>query len=379
MNPNTADALTVSLGDRSYPIHIGADLLTSDRLRTLLTPYVVGREVLVLTNPTVSALFTAQLKSALQKYQVDVFEMADGEQHKNLASYAQVQAHLLEKRHSRSTTVIALGGGVVGDLAGFVAATYQRGVNFIQIPTTLLAQVDSSVGGKTAVNHDLGKNMIGAFYQPRVVIIDTQALRSLPPREFSAGMAEVVKYGVIADAEFFAWLEDNATRLASQDPAALQQAIRRSCEIKSEVVAQDERESGVRAILNFGHTFAHAIETLSGYGVALHGEAVSVGMVMASSLSERLRLAPQGTTDRLQALLQGFDLPVELSRYRSAGGSPDYAPTSMLEKMAMDKKAVSGRMRFVLTHGLGTAQVHELSSAQIDGPLDAVLREFSLA
>jgi len=374
-----ADTVNVSLGDRSYPIHIGANLLAVEHLTRLLAPHILGVEVLVLTNPTVAPLYVSRVLEALTQYRVDVFEMADGEQYKSLASYGEVQAYLLEKKHSRSTTIIALGGGVVGDLAGFVAATYQRGVNFIQVPTTLLAQVDSSVGGKTAVNHPLGKNMIGAFYQPRAVVIDTLALDSLPPREFAAGMAEVIKYGVIADAEFFNWLEENAPRLASKDAGALQQAIRRACEIKAEVVALDEREGGMRAILNFGHTFAHAIETLSGYGAVLHGEAVAIGMVMAATLSERIRLAPQGTATQISRLLRVFELPVDLLHTQSAEGTVDYAPESMLEKMAMDKKAEGGRMRFVLTRGLGSADVQELTSPQDVGSLDAVLSEFALS
>ena len=362
--------ISVDLGERGYPIHIGAGLL-GDPLQEMLGDAVVGDEVALISNDVVFDLYGEAVINALANNRVDVFKMRDGEAHKSLESYAQAQAFLLEKRHSRATTVIALGGGVVGDLAGFVAATYQRGVRFVQLPTTLLAQVDSSVGGKTAINHALGKNMIGAFYQPSLVVIDTDVLATLPAREYAAGLAEVVKYGVIADAEFFAWLETNDAPLAARDGEALAKAIARSCEIKAEVVVADEREGGLRAILNFGHTFGHAIESLAGYGTLLHGEAVAVGMVMASQLSEGLALAPQGSAGRVRDLLARFDLPTDLS-----GPGVAIDRQEMMEAMAMDKKAVSGDMRFVVTPGIGRAHVASLDDGRQRAALTSVLDAF---
>jgi 3-dehydroquinate synthase len=279
-----------------------------------------------------------------------VFLLSDGEQPKNLGSYGALLDCLLEHRHNRTTTLIALGGGVVGDLTGFAAATFHRGVDFIQVPTTLLAQVDSSVGGKTAVNHPRGKNMIGAFHQPRCVVADTGVFDTLPEREYRAGLAEVMKYGAIADAEFFAWLEAHAGDLASRSPEALAYAVHRSCETKAEVVSADERETGLRAILNFGHTFGHAIETLSGYGVVLHGEAVAMGMVMAADLSARQELIPRADAARVRALAEALNLPVN---------PPELAAGAMIEAMGMDKKVVDGRLRLVLLSAIGAALVTE--------------------
>ena len=341
------EQLTVQLGDRSYPIQIGAGLLQTE-LKNLLGQ-IKGQQAAIITNPTVGALYTKSVVAALGDRAVDVIEVPDGEAFKNLETYTMVMDALMQHRHNRSTTLIALGGGVVGDLTGFVAATFQRGVNFVQIPTTLLAQVDSSVGGKTAVNHPAGKNMIGAFYQPRCVCIDTDVLKSLPEREFAAGLAEVVKYGVIADADFFEWLEQNVESLLRKDDLALTHVIKRSCEIKAAVVAQDERESGLRAILNYGHTFGHAIENLAGYGKWLHGEAVSVGMVMAAKFAEQEHRLQQGQSQRIEGLLSAFGLPT------TAQG--DVAPDAMLESMGMDKKTIDGQIHFILANEIGDVDI----------------------
>ncbi len=365
MNGTSRQPLMVDLADRSYPIFIEEGMLAdSARLAEKLRPLIKASQVAVITNPTVQALYGSALLTALADFQVDVFAMDDGEAHKTLETYAAVMDFLMTHRHNRTTTVIALGGGVVGDLAGFAAATFQRGVGFIQIPTTLLAQVDSSVGGKTAVNHPAGKNMIGAFYQPQAVLIDPATLHTLPDREYAAGLAEVVKYGVIADADFFAWLEDNVDALVNRDAAALTEAIRVSCATKAHVVAQDEREAGLRAILNYGHTFGHAIENLSGYGVWLHGEAVAVGMVMAAQFSQRLGLLNQGVPERIEGLLAALGCPVRLDQ--------SVAPADMIEAMGMDKKAADGNLRFVVTRGIGHAEVTgDYSAAALQEVLDA--------
>ncbi|MFW6092613.1 MAG: 3-dehydroquinate synthase [Pseudomonadota bacterium] len=355
------EIVEAALGERSYPIYIGRGALAH---ADLLRRHVRGRQVAVVSNDVVAPLYLEKLESALgQHCQLDVFLMADGEQHKSLETYGQLMDFLLEHRHNRSTTVVALGGGVVGDLAGFVAATFQRGVDFLQVPTTLLAQVDSSVGGKTAVNHPRGKNMIGAFHQPRCVLADTAVLDTLPEREYRAGLAEVVKYGVIRDAGFFAWLEANAHALHDRDPDALNRAVRRSCEIKTEVVAADEREGGLRAILNFGHTFGHAIETLTGYRSLLHGEAVAIGMVMAADLSRRQGMLAQADAARLRGLLEVLGLPL---------ASPPLCPADMLRAMGMDKKVQDGRLRLVLAQALGHAVVTDaVDQAALDGALRA--------
>lgn len=358
--------VAVELGDRAYPIHIGTGLLTDvTQLQALITPIVRGRQAVIFTNERVNALYGELVQTALAEYAVDVFVMGDGERFKTLETYSAAMDFLMAKRHNRTTCVIALGGGVVGDLTGFVSATFQRGVDFVQIPTTLLAQVDSSVGGKTAVNHPAGKNMIGAFYQPRSVIIDSDVLISLSEREYAAGLAEVVKYGVIADAQFFAWLEDNVAALSSRNSEALAHVIKRSCEIKADVVARDERESGDRAILNYGHTFGHAIENLTGYGTWLHGEAVAVGMVMAARFSERLHVLPQGQADRIAKLLHSLDLPVELAHRVGV--------ENMVQAMGMDKKAMDGNLRFVVTDGIGAASLTDQFQEQA---LTEVLAEF---
>ena len=349
----TAQTLTVELGDRSYPIHVGdLGVGDSDGLAHLLEPLIAGRQVAIITNETIAPLYLQPVLKALGQRQVDVYQLPDGEAYKTLESYQAVCTFLLDARHNRSTCLIALGGGVVGDLCGFVAATYQRGVDFIQIPTTLLAQVDSSVGGKTAVNHPAGKNMIGAFYQPKAVLADTSVLTTLPPREYAAGLAEVVKYGVIDDHEFFGWLEDNLEGLLSRSPEILQQVILRSCASKAKVVSEDERESGKRAILNYGHTFGHAIEKLAGYGQWLHGEAVAIGMVMAARLSVLHCGFSESDAARLAKLLDGLGLPTAL-------GDHNLSVDAMVEAMGMDKKASDGRLKFVLARRLGDVMIRD--------------------
>ncbi|MDD3517662.1 MAG: 3-dehydroquinate synthase [Chromatiales bacterium] len=338
--------LTVELGERSYPIHIGQGLLDHPEL---LQGRIRGRTVLVVTNTTVAPLYLDRLVRTLHDLQVDTVVLPDGEQYKTLHVLDDIFSALLERRHDRGTTLIALGGGVVGDMTGFAAACYQRGVDFIQVPTTLLAQVDSSVGGKTGVNHPLGKNMIGAFHQPRCVVIDTTTLDTLPDRELSAGLAEVIKYGLIDDPEFFVWLEDNIERLREREPTALIHAIHRSCADKARVVAADERESGSRALLNLGHTFGHAIETGMGYGAWLHGEAVGTGMVMAARMSARLGWLSGEDLQRTERLIERAGLPVD--------PPPDLSPGRFLELMAVDKKVAAGRLRLVLLKGIGTAVV----------------------
>lgn len=337
--------LEVRLADgRGYPILFGSGMLGEP---DLLAPHT-GGQVLVVTNARVAQLYLDATRRSLAARQVDVFEIGDGERFKTLATYASIVDALVAKRHSRATTVVALGGGVVGDLAGFAAATYQRGVDLVQIPTTLLAQVDSSVGGKTGVNHPAGKNLIGAFHQPRAVIADVDTLRTLPKREFVAGLAEVVKCGVIADAAFFAWLEAHMDELTERDGAALRCAVRRCCAIKAEVVASDEREQGRRAILNFGHTFGHAIETLTNYERYLHGEAVAIGMAMAMDLSARIGLATDDDGERVRALLARTGLPPTAAAI---------SPAAMLEAMAMDKKARDGRIRLVVCERIGRVSI----------------------
>ncbi|MBW8307746.1 MAG: 3-dehydroquinate synthase [Thiobacillus sp.] len=339
--------LTVDLGDRSYPIHIGAGLLNQAEL---VLPHLAQKRVMVVTNTTVAPLYLARLTATLASGGVAATHviLPDGEAYKNWETLNLIFDALLTQRAERKTTLIALGGGVIGDMTGFAAASYQRGVPFIQIPTTLLSQVDSSVGGKTGINHPLGKNMIGAFYQPKVVLADTDTLKTLPPRELSAGLAEVIKYGLIWDAEFLAWLEANMDKLRALDPAAITHAIHRSCEIKAQVVGQDEREGGIRAILNLGHTFGHAIETGMGYGNWLHGEAVAAGMVMAAQTSQRLGWISEADVERTRALIRAAGLP---------DVAPDLGVDTYLEYMGHDKKVEGGKMRFVLLKKLGEAVI----------------------
>jgi 3-dehydroquinate synthase len=338
--------LTVKLGERSYPIFIQADLLQQ---QNLIAPYLKTNKVVLVSNDVVEPLYAQSIINSLSGFEVETIVLPDGEQHKNLHSFEVVITRLLEMSAARDTTLIALGGGVVGDLTGFVAASFQRGMPFIQIPTTLLSQVDSSVGGKTAVNHPLGKNMIGAFYQPKAVFIDTSSLATLPKREFSAGMAEVIKYGIIYDAAFFAWLEDNQQAIKAQEPRALQTMIQRCCEIKAEIVAIDERESGLRALLNLGHTFGHAIEAEQGYGNWLHGEAVAAGIVLASDTAQKMNWLEPSEFRRIMAFLQAFDLPVEAP---AEMGYDDF-----VKHMCHDKKVQAGKLNFVIPQGIGQAIV----------------------
>jgi 3-dehydroquinate synthase len=338
--------LTVDLGDRSYPIFIGEQLLARS---DLFKPYLTGRQVCIVSNETVAPLYLGMLQKSLAGLQTTCVTLRDGEEYKTLAELNSIFDSLLEHRHNRTTTLVALGGGVVGDMTGFAAACYQRGVDFIQVPTTLLSQVDSSVGGKTGVNHALGKNMIGAFHQPRCVIADTDTLKTLPQREFSAGIAEVVKYGLICDLEFYHWLQLEMDGLMARDPQLLRDAIYRSCVNKAKVVAADEREGGLRAILNLGHTFGHAIETAQGYGNWLHGEAVAVGMLMAADLSARLGWIETGAVDTLRNLLLRARLPVSAPKGMTI--------EQFLQLMAVDKKVLDGQLRLVLLRAIGSAVV----------------------
>jgi len=349
------DTLHVDLGDRSYPIVIGRGLLDGN---FDLGEFVRGTDCLVVSNETVAPLYYDKLLPNFGECSITGINLPDGESFKTLATMQTILDRLVETRANRDVAVIALGGGVVGDIAGFAAACYMRGVDFIQVPTTLLAQVDSSVGGKTGVNHAQGKNLIGAFHQPRVVLVDTDTLGTLPERELAAGLAEVIKHGAICDLEFFEWLEANMHRLLARDPDALAHAIRRCCEIKAEVVAEDEREAGRRAILNFGHTFGHAIEHIQGYGEWLHGEAVAAGMIMAARLSG---LAARDV-DRLKNVVAAAGLRTE---------PPAIASGDWLSAMGMDKKVQGKQLRFVLLDALGECRV---SSDYDDERLDEILR-----
>ena len=335
-------SVQLDLGEKSYSISIGAGLLEDSRL---IRSKITGNKVFVVTSEAVGPLYLGKLKIALDGLEVDTIQLPNGEQTKNLDTITQIVAELLNKRHNRGTTIIALGGGVIGDTAGFVAASYQRGVDFIQIPTTLLAQVDSSVGGKTAVNHALGKNMIGAFHQPKAVYIDINTLRTLPPRELSAGLAEVMKHGILADTQYFEWLEGQVDGLLNLDEDVITHAIKRSCEIKASIVSADEKEEGVRALLNLGHTFGHAVETSEGYGAWLHGEAVGVGMVLAADLSLRMGRISSLEAMRVKNLAEKFRLPVKL---------PEGSSSKVLfDLMALDKKVTDGGIRFVLMDRIG--------------------------
>jgi 3-dehydroquinate synthase len=361
MTSTDRQVLDVALNERSYPIRIGAGAL---RDAGPLLAAGRTRRAVVVTNATVATHWLAPLRASLDAQGIETATLLvpDGEAHKNWATLQDVLTRLLEMRAERSTVLIALGGGVVGDLTGFAAAIYQRGMPFVQIPTTLLAQVDSSVGGKTGINHPLGKNMIGAFYQPRAVLIDTACLSTLPDRELSAGLAEVIKYGAIRDAEFFTWLEANVAALVARERQALAQAIQASCRIKAEIVGADEREHGERALLNFGHTFGHAIENATGYGTWLHGEAVAMGMVCAAEVSQRcLRLAGEATV-RLRDLVRAAGLPAD---------APALGFARWMELMGRDKKVVAGAIRFVLLDALGAAR---LTSDVPDAVLRGVLR-----
>lgn len=346
--------VTVDLAERSYPIYIDQGLLAQPEC---FASYIKGKQVLVVSNDTVAPLYLDTLRNTLSGFDVDEVILPDGEQFKTLEHLNSIFSALLEHRHSRDTTLIALGGGVVGDMTGFAAACYQRGVDFIQIPTTLLAQVDSSVGGKTAVNHPLGKNMIGAFYQPKVVVIDTLCLNTLPHRELSAGMAEVIKYGIIEDADFFGWLEQNMPDLMALEPELVSQAIARCCQIKADVVAADEKEQGKRALLNLGHTFGHAIEAEQGYGNWLHGEAVGAGMVMAGKTSLLKGLISQTDFDRIFALILAADLPSKSPQ--------DMGFETFMNHMMRDKKVQQGKLRLVLPESIGSAGIYSSVPEQL--------------
>jgi len=361
------ETVRVALEARAYPVHIGAGAIDAE---ALYRPHLRAGQVAVVTNPVVAAHYLERVRAALARAgaspAIDVL-VEDGEQAKSLSALEGVFDALLAARVGRDGLLIALGGGVVGDLAGFAAAVYQRGIPFIQVPTTLLAQVDSSVGGKTAVNHPRGKNMIGAFHQPAAVIADVGTLATLPDRELRAGIAEVIKHGFALDAALVEWLERNMARLLARDAAALAHVVRRSCELKAQVVAADEREAGARALLNFGHTFGHAIEAGAGYGAWLHGEAVAAGMVMAAELSVRAGLLPAADAKRLRRLVQAAGLPV---------AGPALAPERYLELMAGDKKAAGGRARYVVLQAVGRAvlrddlderSVREVIAASADG------------
>ena len=359
--PAGTQRVPISLGDRSYDILIGAGLLDAPAAWAGLPR---SADAAIVTNTTVAPLYAERVRSRLLAHhrRVLVIELPDGEAHKEWSVLNQVFDRLLAEGCDRKTVLYALGGGVVGDMAGFAAACYMRGVPFVQVPTTLLAQVDSSVGGKTAINHPLGKNMIGAFYQPARVLCDLDVLATLPARELSAGLAEVIKVGPIADPAFFGWLESNLGALLAREPAALAQAVRRCCEIKAEVVGQDEREGGLRAILNFGHTFGHAIEAGLGFGAWLHGEAVGCGMVMAAELSARLGGVEPAFVPRLRTLVQRAGLPV---------AGPALGAARYLELMRGDKKAEAGEIRFVLLDGLGHAVVRGAPDALVTEVLAA--------
>jgi 3-dehydroquinate synthase len=346
--------LKVELADRSYPIHIGKNLISD---ASLILPYLKRKHVAIVTNTTVAPLYLEQLSQSLQAAGVTVIAiiLPDGEAYKNSTTLNTIYDTLLQNRCERSTTLIALGGGVIGDLTGYAAATYLRGVPFIQIPTTLLSQVDSSVGGKTGINHPLGKNMIGAFYQPQLVLADIDTLQTLPAREFSAGMAEVIKYGLIRDAKFFDWLELNMASLMQLDEDTLSYAIFRSCQNKADVVAKDEHEQGDRALLNLGHTFGHAIENAMGYGVWLHGEAVAAGSMMAADLSRRMGWLSESEVTRIQNSFVAADLPVT---------APKLGVERYLDLMGLDKKVENGKIRLILQQGIGKSVITSDYDAQ---------------
>jgi 3-dehydroquinate synthase len=347
--------VTVGLGERSYPIWVGHGQLP--KLGEALDAASFPRRVAIVTNPTVGDLYGEQVVAALRDStrQVNVIRIPDGEEYKTLLTLEQIYDQLIDWDFDRYCGLLALGGGVIGDLTGFAAATFLRGIPFVQVPTTLLAQVDSSVGGKTGVNHPQGKNLIGAFYQPRHVHIDVGVLATLPDREYAAGLAEVVKYGVIRDAAFFAWLGEERAALLARVPEALEYAVMISCQIKADVVEIDENEQGLRAILNYGHTFGHAVETLAGYGVIRHGEAVAIGMVMAARTSARLGLGSHDDVGKIAGLLGSFGLPVV---------PPAFSVEEYLAVMRHDKKARDGSIRLVLSHGIGVADLHEVKAPE---------------
>lgn len=347
--------LNVDLGDRSYPIYIETGLFSQ---AGFLISEISTKKAVIISNETVAPLYAKNIIKALEnaKLKAELIELPDGEKYKTLDTFAHIQTRLIELACSRDTTIIALGGGVIGDMAGFSAACFQRGIPFIQVPTTLLSQVDSSVGGKTGVNHPLGKNMIGAFYQPKAVYIDTNSLSTLSEREFNAGMAEVIKYGIMYDKQLFAWLENNASTVKARDPDALRHIIYECCKIKAEVVNLDERENGVRALLNLGHTFGHAIEAEKGYGVWLHGEAVAAGMVLAGKLAHMREWLDASKFGRIQDLISYFQLPI--------AGPTEMDASAYIKHMKRDKKVLDSTMRFILPTDIGSAGVFDDVSSE---------------
>ncbi len=338
------ETLTVSLGERSYPIYIKSGAMSDS---SFFVPHIKGNKVVVITNHTLQPLFEDMINQALASFEVSWFAIEDGEAYKTLANYEKIMSFLLANNFARDVTLVALGGGVIGDITGFVASTYQRGVDFIQVPTTLLSQVDSSVGGKTAVNHPLGKNMIGAFYQPKAVVIDIDTMKTLPVKEFAAGMAEVVKYGILGDLEFFEYLEQNREEIKTKTAEQLVYVVKRCCQNKADIVAQDEKEAGLRALLNLGHTFGHAIEAEMGYGNWLHGEAVAAGMVQASEVALNRTWLSEQDVERIKSLLSYFDLPIAGPENMNCG--------QYLVHMKKDKKVQADTIRFVLPKQLGQA------------------------
>lgn len=355
------NTITVALGDRSYPIHIGSHLLDNT---VLAHPYIHAKQVLIVTNDVVAPIYLEKIKKLFVDFECHAVILPDGERYKSLDTLNQIFNVLLEKKHSRTTTLVALGGGVIGDMTGFAAACYQRGVAFIQIPTTLLAQVDSSVGGKTGVNHPLGKNMIGAFHQPSCVLIDVETLKTLPDREYRSGLAEVVKYGLINDANFFRWLESSAPALMQRDSDALIYAIEQSCANKAQIVAVDEKESGVRALLNFGHTFGHAIESWQEYKGFLHGEAIAIGSVIAAELSVMLGLLPHKSAEQIKSILSLFMLPTVPPK--------DMTAEIFIDFMQRDKKVLDGKLRLILLDAIGSAVIkNSVPVAQIMQAINA--------
>jgi len=354
--------LNLNLEEKSYPIYIGENLLSQ---AVYLTKHINGNQVMIVSNTTVAPLYIDKVKSLLTDFEVCEVILPDGEQYKNLDTVNQIFTNLLENRFDRSSTLIALGGGVVGDMTGYAAACYQRGVNFIQIPTTLLSQVDSSVGGKTGVNHPLGKNMIGAFYQPKAVIIDVDTLDTLPNREFSAGMAEVIKYGLLGNENFLSFIEKNVNSLMNKEKTTVIDAIYQSCKDKANIVAEDELEAGKRALLNLGHTFGHAIENSMGYGNYLHGEAISIGMYMAAVMSEKEGFIDQLQVSRVKSILENCELPTRLT------GKINFSDFS--KSMSVDKKVLKGKIRLVLLKPIGAAFVSDDYHKEF---LDQTIKEF---
>ncbi len=342
------NTLHVDLGDRSYPIYIESGLLSSD---ALFLSHIRNKRICIVSNDIVAPLYLAKLKNQLSKFEIDEIVLPDGEAEKSLANFDKIMSHLLANSHGRDSTLIALGGGVIGDITGFAAACYQRGIDFIQVPTTLLSQVDSSVGGKTAINLPLGKNMIGAFYQPNAVIIDIDSLSTLPVREFNAGMAEVIKYGILGDNDFFLWLEENIAAIKSGDKKIIAQMVETCCQCKAKIVAEDEKEGGIRALLNLGHTFGHAIEAEQGYGKWLHGEAVATGMVLAAKLAVTMNLLEASDLRRIEALIAAFDLPLESPK--------EMGLVEFMSHMRRDKKNLGGKLRFIVPTAIGQSEMRD--------------------